>query len=319
MCYICQDDGNPLALISLPAPSSASHSDDGNPLALISLPAPSSASHSGLLAQPSRSAKGFALQQDDGNPLALISLPAPSSASHSDDGNPLALISLPAPSSASHSGLLAQPSRSAKGFALQQENTVMSMLEAIGKPMACCSEEEMEEEKEKHEKLNEERHREDEGVKEKERKVYKVLGRLTAQGKSYEVDEEELRRRVKAENMSTNMFRMLIRVGKKDVPPNVLQQPRKAKTKVTIFSTLTEGEAEDLAKGFGMALAKHLPKEKLLAGIPEEDIPATLRSIERMKINVQNLGPDSDLDLVTHRFGPTAVDIFFSFLEDSMK
>ncbi|XP_051569460.1 uncharacterized protein LOC127449879 [Myxocyprinus asiaticus] len=136
----------------------------------------------------------------------------------------------------------------------------MAMLEAIRKPMACCSEEEMEEEdkeEEKHEQHNEERDREDEGVEEKKRKVYKVLGRLTAQGKTYLVDEEELRRRVKGENMSTNMFRMLIRVGKKDVTPNVLQQPRKAKTKVTIFSTLTEGEAEDIAKGFGMALAKH--------------------------------------------------------------
>ncbi|KAI2645810.1 Transcription factor AP-2-alpha [Labeo rohita] len=66
------------------------------------------------------------------------------------------------------------------------------------------------------------------------------------------------------------------KVGKTDVSPNVLQQPRKAKTKVTIFSTLTEGEAEDLDKGFGMALAKHVPKEKVLTGIPEEDIPATL-------------------------------------------
>ncbi|KAL1277096.1 hypothetical protein QQF64_023769 [Cirrhinus molitorella] len=56
----------------------------------------------------------------------------------------------------------------------------------------------------------------------------------------------------------------------------VLQQPRKAKTKVTIFSTLTEGEAVDLAIGFGMALAKHVPKDRLLSGIPEEDIPATL-------------------------------------------
>ncbi|XP_026102916.1 uncharacterized protein LOC113074321 isoform X5 [Carassius auratus] len=65
-------------------------------------------------------------------------------------------------------------------------------------------------------------------------------------------------------------------VGKKDVPPNVLQQPRKAKTKVTIFSTLTEGEAEDLAKGFGMALTKLVPKDQLLSGIHEEDIPATL-------------------------------------------
>lgn len=79
--------------------------------------------------------------------------------------------------------------------------------------MACCSEEELEEDKEeeKHEH-NGERHREDEGVQEKERKVYKVLGRLTAQGKTYQVDEDELRRRVKGENMSTNMFRMLIRV-----------------------------------------------------------------------------------------------------------
>lgn len=91
----------------------------------------------------------------------------------------------------------------------------MSMLEAIGKPIVICSEEEMEEddeEEEMHEQHNEERHREDEGVEETERKVYKVLGRLTAQGKSYQVDEDELRRRVKGENMSTNMFRMLIRV-----------------------------------------------------------------------------------------------------------
>lgn len=87
------------------------------------------------------------------------------------------------------------------------------MLEAIGKPMACCSEEELEEDKEeeKHEH-NGERHREDKGVEEKESQVYKVLGRLTAQGKTYQVDEDELRRRVKGENMSTNMFRMLIRV-----------------------------------------------------------------------------------------------------------
>lgn len=99
----------------------------------------------------------------------------------------------------------------------------------------------------------------------------------------------------------------------------MLQQPKKAKTKVTIFSTLTEGEAEDLAKGFGMALTKHVPKDQLLSGIPEEDIPATLRTIEQMKLNVQNLGPESELDLATHRFGPTAADFFFSFLEDCMK
>lgn len=33
-----------------------------------------------------------------------------------------------------------------------------------------------------------------------------------------------------------------------------------------------------------------------------------------MKINVQNLGPESELDLATHRFGPTASDVLFSFL-----
>ncbi|KAB5537006.1 hypothetical protein PHYPO_G00113860 [Pangasianodon hypophthalmus] len=92
--------------------------------------------------------------------------------------------------------------------------------------------EEEDKEEEKHEQLNEERHRQDEGVEEKERKVYKVLGRLTAQGKCYQV-------------------------GKKDVPPKVLQQPTKAKTKVTIFSTSTEGEAEDLA----VALAKRAKRE----------------------------------------------------------
>ncbi|KAL1269480.1 hypothetical protein QQF64_031769 [Cirrhinus molitorella] len=72
----------------------------------------------------------------------------------------------------------------------------MTMLEAIRKPMACCSEEEMEEvdkEEEKHEQINEERHRQDEGVEENgERKVYKVLGRLTAQGNCYQVDEENM-------------------------------------------------------------------------------------------------------------------------------
>lgn len=78
-----------------------------------------------------------------------------------------------------------------------------------------CSEQEMEEEDKdegNHEQHNEERHREDEGTEEKERKVYSVLGRLTSQGKHYQVDEDELRRRVKGENMSTNMFRTLIRV-----------------------------------------------------------------------------------------------------------
>ncbi|XP_065136650.1 uncharacterized protein [Paramisgurnus dabryanus] len=135
-----------------------------------------------------------------------------------DDSNSLSQISLP---TAATSALLAdtdlveQFSRSAECSALQQEETVMAMLGTIGIPMACCTEEEMEEEdkeEKKHEQDNQERHREDEGKVEKEKKVYKVLGRLTSQRKCYEVDEDELRRRVKGENMSTNMFRMLIRV-----------------------------------------------------------------------------------------------------------
>ncbi|KAL1250796.1 hypothetical protein QQF64_018592 [Cirrhinus molitorella] len=81
-------------------------------------------------------------------------------------------------------------------MALKKEvlkESVISMLEAIGKPMACCSEGEMEEDKEeeKHEH-NGERHREDEGVQEKERKEYNVLGRLTAQGKTYQTSASDL-------------------------------------------------------------------------------------------------------------------------------
>ncbi|MCI4390173.1 hypothetical protein PGIGA_G00119520 [Pangasianodon gigas] len=64
-----------------------------------------------------------------------------------------------------------------------------------------------------------------------------------------------------SDEVMDSICNVLSKVGKKDVPPNVLQQPRKAKTKVTVFSTLTEGEVEDLAKGFGMALAKRAERE----------------------------------------------------------
>ncbi|KAB5537007.1 hypothetical protein PHYPO_G00113870 [Pangasianodon hypophthalmus] len=60
-----------------------------------------------------------------------------------------------------------------------------------------------------------------------------------------------------SDEVMDSVCNVLSKVGKKDVPPNVLQQPTKAKTKVTIFSTLTEGEAEDLA----MALAKRAKRE----------------------------------------------------------
>ncbi|KAB5533080.1 hypothetical protein PHYPO_G00127560 [Pangasianodon hypophthalmus] len=109
-----------------------------------------------------------------------------------------------------------------------------------------------------------------------------------------------------SDEVMDSVCNVLSKVGKKDVPPNVLQQPTKAKTK----------------RGRQKTLPWHwpnMPKEKLLTGIPKEDIPAILRSIERMKMNLQNLGPESELDLATHRFGPTAADVVLSFLGNCMK
>ncbi|XP_076849562.1 uncharacterized protein LOC143497847 isoform X3 [Brachyhypopomus gauderio] len=107
-------------------------------------------------------------------------------------------------------------------------------------------------------------------------KVYNVLGRLTVTGKHYCVDEEEIKRRVKGENMSANVLRSLIRVGKRDIPREVLAQPKKAKTQVSMFSALTEGEAQDLALGYGSSLTKYFPKAQLIQGIPPDDAAVTM-------------------------------------------
>ncbi|KAG9260510.1 hypothetical protein AMEX_G26777 [Astyanax mexicanus] len=149
--------------------------------------------------------------------------------------------------------------------------------------------------------------------------AYKVLGRLTVQKKHYWVKRDEVERRVKGENMSTNVFRSLLRVARKDLPKDVLNQPKSAKTRVSVFSALTEGEAQDLAEGFGAALMRHVPRYHLLDGIHEVDIAASHRTIQRIRTNFQSLGLESDFDLATHRFGPTAVEIFLSFLEETLQ
>ena len=84
----------------------------------------------------------------------------------------------------------------------------MAVLEAIGKPVASNQEEE----ERNRGKSTEEEEREDEDVEEERERVYKVLGRLTVQGKHYLVSDDEVKRYVKGENVSANVFRALIRV-----------------------------------------------------------------------------------------------------------
>ncbi|RXN22466.1 sentrin-specific protease 7 [Labeo rohita] len=90
---------------------------------------------------------------------------------------------------------------------------------------------------------------------------YAVLGRLSVPGtkRKYTVTQDELKRRIMAENMSNNMLRSLIRVRKEDLPEELREQrPKKAKSKISIFSALSEGEATDLAEEMGAMLGRHV-------------------------------------------------------------
>ncbi|XP_056101375.1 transcription factor aptf-4-like [Rhinichthys klamathensis goyatoka] len=90
---------------------------------------------------------------------------------------------------------------------------------------------------------------------------YTVLGRLSVPGtkRKYTVTQDELKRRIMAENMSNNLLRSLIRVRKEDLPEELREQrPIKAKTKISMFSALSEGEATDLAQDLGAMLGRHV-------------------------------------------------------------
>ncbi|KAK1166313.1 hypothetical protein AOXY_G12911, partial [Acipenser oxyrinchus oxyrinchus] len=79
------------------------------------------------------------------------------------------------------------------------------------------------------------------------------------------VSKAEMQWRIKSENMSTNGFRSLLGVRKASLPQYALNRPKKAKTKMSIFSFLTEGEATDLANGYGSMMARHVTAEAVCA------------------------------------------------------
>lgn len=57
--------------------------------------------------------------------------------------------------------------------------------------------------------------------------------------------------------MVTNWFHPKVR--KEDLPEELREQrPKKAKTKISIFSALSEGEATDLAQELGATLGRHV-------------------------------------------------------------
>ncbi|XP_052466585.1 uncharacterized protein LOC128022853 [Carassius gibelio] len=151
---------------------------------------------------------------------------------------------------------------------------------------------------------------------------YTVLGRLSVPGskRKYTVTQAELKRRIMAENMSNNMLRSLIRVRKEDLPQELREQrPIKAKTKTSIFSALSEGEATDLAQELGAMLGRYV-NLSMIESVPiaEADIAkntlCTLQCLLREK-----LGEESPFSLLTHTFGPQVVDVVISFLISQFK
>ncbi|KAG9273245.1 putative ubiquitin-like-specific protease 2A isoform X1 [Astyanax mexicanus] len=151
---------------------------------------------------------------------------------------------------------------------------------------------------------------------------YPVLGRLAVPGtkRMYTITQEEIDRRIKAENMSNNMLRSLIRVRKEDLPEELREQrPKKAKTKMSIFSALSEGEATDLALGLGAMLGRHVDLD-LSESVSKAEAEAAKNVLcmihQRLR---ETLGEDSHFSLLTHTFGPQAVDTVISFLISLLK
>ncbi|KAL1276704.1 hypothetical protein QQF64_036327, partial [Cirrhinus molitorella] len=112
---------------------------------------------------------------------------------------------------------------------------------------------------------------------------YTVLGRLSVPGtkRKYIVTQDELKRRIMAENMSNNMLRSLIRVRKEDLPEELREQrPKQAKTKISIFSALSEGEATDLAQELGAMLWRHVNLDTS-ASVPSAEAEVAKRMLIR--------------------------------------
>lgn len=62
---------------------------------------------------------------------------------------------------------------------------------------------------------------------------------------------------------------------KRNLPQSVLNRPKKAKTKLSIFSALSEGESSELALGLGGNLGQHVTRDMMCEGIDHEKAGAT--------------------------------------------
>ncbi|KAF1384388.1 hypothetical protein PFLUV_G00119620 [Perca fluviatilis] len=72
------------------------------------------------------------------------------------------------------------------------------------------------------------------------------------------------------EKISAHVFRSLIGGRRANLPPIVLQQPPQKKTKTSIFSCLSEGEAVDLADGFAGSLAHNVHSSDICQGVTKD-------------------------------------------------
>ncbi|RXN09848.1 guanylate-binding 1-like protein [Labeo rohita] len=109
-------------------------------------------------------------------------------------------------------------------------------------------------------------------------KGIKVFGRLALTGQrktQYIVTEEEIQCRIEGENMSSNVFRGLLGGRKKNLPEIVLTLPKKMKTKTSIFSALTEGEASALATGLTKNLCQNVSPELVRKDISDQSAEVT--------------------------------------------
>ncbi|XP_039865860.1 uncharacterized protein LOC120720308 isoform X1 [Simochromis diagramma] len=148
--------------------------------------------------------------------------------------------------------------------------------------------------------------------------VYRVHGRLSvpsSKKKTYTITEDEIKRRINAENMSVHVFRGLIGGRKAKLPAMILDRPKKAKTKVTVFSVLSEEEAGELALGFAGRLACDVTTDMVCKGIDHSSADMTKQTLRKIQHNLkQELTDSSTFSLLTHTFGPAALDSVISFL-----
>ncbi|XP_025755551.1 uncharacterized protein LOC102076121 [Oreochromis niloticus] len=148
--------------------------------------------------------------------------------------------------------------------------------------------------------------------------VYRVHGRLSvpsSKKKTYTITEDEIKRRIQAENMSVHVFRGLIGGRKAKLPAVILDRPKKAKTKVTVFSVLSEEEAGELALGFAGRLACDVTRDMVCKGIDHSSADMTKQTLRKIQHNLkQELTDSSTFSLLTHTFGPAALDSVISFL-----